>query len=125
ERQNRLGELLRDRELIVDFVVSETMHRAAEQSLSTFDLSNRLRVLIRQPGEYRNLRMGHSVRNEDLLPFRIVCDWMRIPDSQRRLILRPAADDSQRRHIAGGVQRIYRRGMIHEVGGPDFIVLEI
>jgi hypothetical protein len=47
-----------------------------------FDLSNRLRVLIRQPGEYRNLRMRHSVRNQDLLPLRVVGDRVGITYTQ-------------------------------------------
>ena len=66
--ENGLSKLLRNRKLIVDFIVSKPVHRAAQQRFLTFELSNGLCVLIRQPGEYRNLRMSHSVGNQDLLP---------------------------------------------------------
>src|SRR5881628_1921774 len=125
ERQNGLSELLRNRELVVDFIVSETVHRPAEQRSLTFDFSNRLRVFIRQPGECRNLRMGHSVRHQDLFPLRVVGHGMRIAYTQRRLIQRTAADDSQRCHVTGCVQGVHCRGVIHEVRGPDLVVLQI
>jgi hypothetical protein len=33
-----------------------------------------LRVSIRQPGEYRNLRMSHSVGRQDLFPLGVIAD---------------------------------------------------
>jgi hypothetical protein len=48
------------------------MHRASEQSVLTGNLSGGLSASIRRPGECRNLRVAHSVGDQNLLPLAIV-----------------------------------------------------
>jgi hypothetical protein len=47
----------------------------------SFNFTNRFSIPIRQPGEYRNLRMSHSVGYEKLFPLGIVGHWMRVTDA--------------------------------------------
>ena len=98
--QDCLCKLLRNDKFVVDFIVSDAVHGASKHRLLAFNLSNRLCSLIRQPGEYRDLRMRHSVWNQDLLPFSVVGHGMGITDAQRRSIHRSAANHPQGRHVA-------------------------
>ena len=94
ESEDGLRELLRDSDFIMDFIVRETVHRPAHERFLAFDLTHRLCVLIRQPGECRNLRMGHSVGHQDLFALGVVRYRMGIADAQRRFVHRSAADCS-------------------------------
>ena len=51
-------------------------------------------------GEDRNLRVRHSVGNENLLSLAVVADGTGIADHQAYGILRPAPNGSKRRNIA-------------------------
>jgi hypothetical protein len=73
-----LRELLGNGELIVNGVVHNPVHGSAEQAALAFNPSKWLCSPLRQPGEDRNLRMGHSIRDQDFFAFRVVGDGMRI-----------------------------------------------
>src|SRR5207247_9160339 len=51
----------RHEDLVVNGIISHVVNRSAEQRILTSNCSRRLCTTIRQPGECRNLRMGHSV----------------------------------------------------------------
>jgi hypothetical protein len=48
--------------------------RAAQQCSLAFNSTSRLRISIRQPGEYCNLRMSHSVGGKNLFALGVVAD---------------------------------------------------
>jgi hypothetical protein len=56
------------------------VHGAPELGLLAFDLTHRHVVAVRQPGERRDLRVGHSVGNEYLLAFGVIRNRMRVAD---------------------------------------------
>ena len=74
EDQNRAGPRLRQDELVVDVVVRDRVLRPTQQRLLAFDPPNRLCIAVRQPGEHRNLRMGHSIGGQELVPGEVVRD---------------------------------------------------
>src|SRR5580704_17194169 len=78
-RQDRLSKLLRDSEFVVNRIVDDPMHGPAQQAALAFNPPKWLCSPFRQPGESRNFRMGHSIRDQDLFPFCVVSKRMGIP----------------------------------------------
>ena len=115
---HHLPELLRHHELVVDGIVRDSMHGPAQQAPLPVHLPNRLCCIFRQPGEHRNLRMSHSIRNQDLLALSVVRDGMRIPESRHGLIGRRAPDHTQGRYIPVRVRIVHRGGVVSEIGRP-------
>ena len=68
EYQDCLRQRTGDDDFIVNRIIRKTMHRPADQCLLTLQRSYRWCIFPRQPGEGRNLRMDHSIRDQDLLP---------------------------------------------------------
>ena len=64
ERQDGLGELVGYDDLVAVCIVMDGMHGPSEQRRLSFDPPNGLLGSLRQPGEGRNLRMGHSVGDQ-------------------------------------------------------------
>ena len=63
-------------------IVTYIVHRSRKFAGLTVQCSNWGLSAVRQPGEYRNLRMGHSVGYENLLAFGIVADRSGIADHE-------------------------------------------
>ena len=61
------------------------VHRPAQFRRLPFNLPNRRLVSVRHPGEGRDLRMRHSVRNQNLFAFGVIGHRAGIADHQRRL----------------------------------------
>ena len=74
ESHDRVGKGVRHDDFIVDGVIHDRVHAARQHGLLPFNSPNGFGVSVRQPGEHRNLRMGHSVRGQNLLSLRIVTD---------------------------------------------------
>src|SRR6266481_5341068 len=70
--QDRLRKLLGYGEFVVKAIIHNPVHGPAQQATLTFNSPKRLCSPFRQPGEYRNLRMGYAIRDQDLFPFRVV-----------------------------------------------------
>ena len=86
ESQNGLRQRAIHNDFVVDRIVGKTMHGPAEQRFLTLDRSYRRLILLRLPGEGRNLRMGHSVRHPDLIPPFVVRQRLHFAEFQRDLI---------------------------------------
>jgi hypothetical protein len=72
EGQNRLSELVRNQNLVIDRIVADVVHRAGQHGLLSCQNPGRPVGFLRHPGENRNLRVGHSVRNQDLVALAVV-----------------------------------------------------
>ena len=107
EHENRLRELIGDDDLVVDLVVADVVHGAREQRGLSCNRPRR-RFPVRQPGECRNLRVSHSIRDEDLVALGVVGDPAGIADRQRLLAERRAANRAQRRDVAVGGRAVNR-----------------
>ena len=70
-----------DKDLVVDGVIADVVHGAAEQRVLTGQNAGRLRILLRQPGEDRNLRMRHSVRHKNFISPFVITHGSRIANS--------------------------------------------
>ena len=92
--QDRLGELLRHGEFIANRIVNDAVHRPAKHAALAFNLSNRFGSPFRQPGENRDLRMRHSIRNKQLLALRVESDRMRVPHARNGVTCFGAANHS-------------------------------
>src|SRR5207244_7038805 len=53
-------------------VIADVVHCSGKFAGLTVERSNRRLSSVRQPGEYRNLRMGHSVGHQNLFPLAVV-----------------------------------------------------
>src|SRR5437867_1158027 len=82
ECQDRLCQSAIDDNFVVNRVISKTMHGPADLCLLACDRSNRRRIVLRQPGEGRNLRMDHSVRYQYLFPFAVIDQSLGFTESQ-------------------------------------------
>src|SRR5262249_41777482 len=82
EYQHGLGEGTRDHNFIVDVVECKTMHGPADLCPLTLDRSNRRRVFLRQPGEDRDLRMGHSVGHQYRFTLAVVGQRVGLTESE-------------------------------------------
>ena len=69
----------------MDWVVPDVVHGAAELGGLSGDYSCGLGIYPRQPGEGRNLRVGHSVGDQNLFPLGVIADPPGIPDHLRYL----------------------------------------
>src|SRR5262245_4833733 len=125
EYENRVRERIRHQDLIVDGVVANIVHGSAQQrrlavNSSRWDLGS-----ICQPGKCRNLRVGHSVRHQDLLPLAVVADGARISDHQTDLIGRTSSNHAQRRNVSICRDWKNSRSVIAHVRNPEFAVLDV
>ncbi len=102
EYQDRLCQRTRHNDFIVHRIVCKAVHGPADQSLLAFQNSNGRRILLRQPGEDRNLRMSHSVRHQYLFAFTVVGDGLSLAEFQRSFAERRTADRAYRRDVAIG-----------------------
>src|SRR5205814_2578632 len=93
--------------------------------MGTLDNSSWCYISVRQPGEYRDARIGHSVRHENLLAHRIVGDAARVTDAGSRGSVRRAAKNSQRGGVALSRASIDRNRMLLRACGPDFVILDV
>jgi hypothetical protein len=107
ERQDRLCQRTRDADFIMDRIKAKAMHGPADQRLLAFQRPHRSCILSRQPGESRNLRMVHSIRNQNLFPHRVINQGLSFAKSQRCFIFLRAADSAQRSHISIRHERIH------------------
>ena len=71
KHEHRLTELLRHDDLVAQ--VDRTRSRASSAPASSLSLDRAVprRVLVRQPGEHRNLRVRDSIRDQNLLALRV------------------------------------------------------
>ena len=82
ERQNCLSVGDGHDDLIMHSVIADVVHCSGKFAGLTVERSNRRLSSVRQPGEYRNLRMGHSVGHQNLFPLAVVADGARISDHE-------------------------------------------
>src|SRR5437867_5564808 len=106
-------------------IKSDRVRCPGKPGVRTFDNSCWCYVPIRQPGEYRDSRIGHSVGHENLFAHRIVGDAARIPDARGRRAIRRPAHDAQRRGVTSGRAAKDHRRVFLGTGCPDFVILEI
>ena len=120
--EDGLAELLGHREFVMNGIVGNSVHGSPQQAPLAFHLANWLSSVFRQPGEYRNLRMRHSIRHQDLLTLGVVGQRMRIAKSRNGLIGRRTSNYAQRRNVAIRVGVINGGSMVAEIGHPQLIV---
>ena len=94
EHQARLSERTAYNNFIVDRIVGDIVHGPSEPRQFTFQFASSNRILLRQPGEGRNLRMHHSVRHQNLLPVRIIGNGRGPAERQGHVLPRRAADET-------------------------------
>ena len=123
ECENRLAERAVHNDFVMDRIVGKTMHRPAKKRFLTFDRSDRRLILIRLPGECRNLRMGHSVRHPDLIAAFVIRQRLHFSEFQRHLVRGCAAYRAQGLDISIRVQGENDGRRVTEVGDPQFLVL--
>src|SRR5207244_3949417 len=82
ERHDGFGERIHYEKFVMDFVVTDVVHCARQVAGLTVNRADGWLRPIRQPGESRDLRMGHSVRNENLISFGVVSDSAWVADIQ-------------------------------------------
>lgn len=83
EYKDRLSERTAYNNFIVNRIVGYIVHRPAEPRKLTFQFASGNCILLRQPGESRNLRVHHSVRHQDFLPVGVIRDGCGPAESQR------------------------------------------
>src|SRR5205823_9019238 len=86
KRQDRVCKRIHDKKLIMYLIVANVVHRPGQFAHLAVYSSGRRLCSVRQPGERRNLRMGHSVRHQNLAPLRIISDGPGITDIEGRLV---------------------------------------
>ena len=116
EGEDRLRKRVIDVELVASFVVADIMHCPAEFGCLSEDPPPWSVASLRQPGEGRNLRMGHSVRYQEFVPFGVVGDGARVPDLEGGCTVGCGSDCADRRRVPLGRAGINRRAMIAHVG---------
>ena len=82
------------------------MHGPAEQRLLTLDRSYRRLILLRQPGEGRNLRMRHSVGHPYLIPLGVIGQSLDLAELQGHFVRRRATNRAQWRYVSVRRQRV-------------------
>ena len=125
EAQDRLAELRRHDDAVRNLVVRDPVHRPAQPGGLSFDSPNRLRSSVRQPGEHRNLRVGHSVRYQDFLALGVIGQRARVPDHQRGFLRQCTPYRALGRYITLDGDVIDGQGVVAEVGYPELIVLGV
>src|SRR5881396_313963 len=98
----------------MDRIIRKTVHGPADQCLVTLDRSYWRLILLRHPGEGRNLRMGHSVRHPDLLSPGVIRQRLHFAELQRDLALGRAAYGAYRRNVSVGVEGIHKSRPVPE-----------
>jgi len=78
----------------VYLVVPNIVHRSGQFAGLTIYRSGWRLSAVRQPGERRNLRVGHSVRDQDLIALRVVADRSWVTYVEGYLVRWPATDYS-------------------------------
>jgi len=106
-------------------VVGDAVGRAGHQGFLSRNGANRSSISIRQPGEDRNLRMGHSVRHEYLLSFRVIGRRIGVADVGGPGIERGAPNHPQGSGISRRRRPVHRGGMVAEVRYPQFIMFPV
>ena len=109
EDQDGLSERAGNNDFVMNVVVCKTMHGPADACFLTIDHTDRRRVFLRQPGEGRNLRMGHSVRHEQLIALAVVGNRFDLSELQAFITLRRAAYGPNGRYVTVRVYGIGRR----------------
>ena len=94
EYQYGLGKGIGHEDLIMGRVVADVVHGAAQMAFLSGQKADGLGILLRQPGEGRNLRMGHSIWNQNFSPLAVISGRARIPNRQRHIACRRTADGS-------------------------------
>src|SRR5262249_1834075 len=115
ESQDRLRERAGDHNFVMQRVVAEAMHGPAYARLLALQDSYRWCIFPRQPSEGRDLRMVHSIRNQDLFPDAVVGQRLGFAESQRSLSFLRAADNPQGSNVAVGIEWINRSSGIAQV----------
>src|SRR3974390_2578594 len=69
--------------------------------------------------------MVHSIGHQNLFPYAVIRERLRLAEPKRLLTLFGAANDPQWRHVAVGHNRVNRGRGISDVSRPDFFVLGI
>jgi hypothetical protein len=73
-----LRKLLGYRKFVMNRIIDDPVHCPAQLTALAFNPPKWLCSSLRQPGEDRNLRMGHSIRYQDFFAFCVIGDGMRI-----------------------------------------------
>ena len=97
---NGLSKSAGHNDLVVGFVVVNVVRVTHQLRSLSSDISHRRHIAIRQPGECRDLREGHSVEGDKLTPFRVVCDRSDVAEQRSRRIRRGSANGPDRRDVA-------------------------
>ncbi len=102
ECQDRLCQGTGHNDFIINFVECQTVHGPAQQCLLSFQCPKSRRILLRQPGEGRNLRMRHSVGHQYLVAFRVISYGLGLAKLQRHLVCGRTTNRAQGRRVSIG-----------------------
>src|SRR5438309_1967987 len=125
EYQNGLRQRTVDHDFVMGRVVSDIVHRPADERLLTFERPSRRRIFPRQPGEGRDLRMVHSVRHQILFPLAVVRYRLRLAEFRGFVSHGRAPNRVDRSDVAFGHQGISSGGGITEIRNPELPVLHV
>src|SRR5262249_8779658 len=110
---------------VIDVVVSNVMRRAADLRCLSCNTSRRCYIAVRQPGERRNLREGHSVKGQKLVSFGVVCSRPDVAEHRSGSIGRCRPDHSDGCRVARGRPAVDRGRMISKISDDKFVVLRV
>src|SRR5207253_10980578 len=115
EYEDRIRKRIGYEDLIISRVVPDVVHRPAQHRRLPVDSSGRRLCSICQPGKCRNLRMGHSVRHQNLLALAVIADSAGVADHQTDLIGGTSSNDAERGNVAISSDRKNGRSEIAHV----------
>ena len=109
----------------MDGVVADVMHSPAQSRLLPVQQSCGYGTVFRQPGEYRDLRVSHSVRHQDFLSLAVIASGAWIPDGQSKFTLGRITDGSNGRYVSVCIERVNGRGVVAHIGNDQLIILVV
>src|SRR5207245_2728235 len=100
ERQDRICKRVAHDKFIMYLIVANIVHGSGQFAGLAKHRAGWSLSFVRQPGECRNLRMGHSVGHQDLVSLRVVPDRSGVTNVESCGVGRSSPDYSQRLEIS-------------------------
>src|SRR5580700_9650202 len=125
KHEDRVGQRIRDYDLIMNCVVHETMDSTSEHRPLSGKHSFRGHLSICQPGKGRDTRLGYTIRDKNLVSFRVVGQRHGIAESWRGTAGRSAPNLALRNRIATGSAVEGQRRMVTPIRDPNLALLRV
>src|ERR1700694_3320624 len=100
--EDSVGQRIRNYDLVMNYVIDETMDGTSEHRTLSGNHSLRSRLSIRHPGKCRHTRLGYTIRHKNLVSFGVVRQCHGIAESRRGSAGRSASNLAFWKRIATG-----------------------